>query len=456
MKKIIIIACALLLLPLGLKAQNWRSCLPNATIIDTITSQVPRYLYHDDPWYDSPSLNPSYVLGTAVNIVGHCPTLVAHIFHTDAPLEVIGIAGAPIAEYAGYGPNCITLDTTIEGRLPEFFQLYEATSDTFILVDEVRWDTCSQIRRLFAGEGTSRFGYDVCEAYFAKPVTVEDSFYVGFTTNNNMIYRNQRVEIDLGEGYVMYEYYNIWEHLITMIGAVRCSDGVNPVNTSVKYKPSQVYAIEDSVIIRDTIWYQEEHPNEWWFLWPIFDTTGMACQSVSQLAVTPIENQSTTLTWSAPSGQALWDVEYGHSDAPRSSYTQTRVRPSPYLNLSNLDTGTYYTVYVRTVCDSNEYSAWSDSLVFYVPGDSSNVGIRAVEQYTNLFPNPASDQATVTSSFGVKGIEVYSLKGELMEHSSRDGATVANIDLQRYPAGSYIVRIRTPKGIVARRLEVVR
>ena len=132
------------------------------------------------------------------------------------------------------------------------------------------------------------------------------------------------------------------------------------------------------------------------------------------------------------------------------------MRPSPYLNLSNLDTGTYYTVYVRTVCDSNEYSAWSDSLVFYVPGDSSNVGIRAVEQYTNLFPNPANDQATVTSSFGIKGIEVYSLKGELMEHSTRDGGTVATINLQRYPAGSYIVRIRTAKGIVARHLEVVR
>ena len=207
----------------------------------------------------------------------------------------------------------------------------------------------------------------------------------------------------------------------------------------------------------DTLWHTIEGPEHvWQLLWPIFDTTGMACQSVSQLAVTPIENQSTTLTWSAPSGQTVWDVQYGHSDAPRSGYTQTRVRNTPYLNLSNLDTGTYYTAYVRAMCDIGDYSGWSDSLVFYVPGDSSNVGIRAVEQYTNLFPNPASDQATVTSSFGVKGVEVYSLKGELMEHSTRNGGTIATINLQRYPAGSYIVRIRTAKGIVARHLEVVR
>ena len=452
MKRTIILAFALLLLPLGLKAQHWKSCFPSATITDTINAHVPTYLYHDNPWYDS--LYTAHILGTHVSMPGRVPSVFTHIFITDEPLEVIGIAGAPIAVYAGSGQGRMTMDTTIEGRLPEYFQLYEATPDTFMFMDEVRWDTCSQIRRLFAGEGFSRFGYDVCEAYFTKPVTVEDSFYVGFTTNNDEIYLHQRIEhVEFGD--VVYEYYDVWEHLITAIGSVQCSD-VYPVNNLVKYRPTRVSYLMDSVILMDTIWYQEERPNEWWFLWPIFDTTGMACRSVSQLAVTPIENQSTTLTWSAPSGQALWEVEYGPSDAPRSDYTRTRVRPSPYLNLSNLDTGTYYTAYVRTVCDSGDFSPWSDSIVFYVPGDSSDVGIRAVEQYTNLFPNPASDQATVTSSFGINGIEVYSLKGELMEHSSRDGATVANIDLQRYPAGSYIVRIRTAKGIVARHLEVVR
>lgn len=451
MKRTIIITFALLMLPLGLKAQYWRSCFPGATIIDTINTRVPNYIYHDDPWYNSPIFNPPYTMGTLVDIPGHCPTIAAHIFLTDEPVQVIGIAGTPIAVYVGSGLGRTTLDTTIAGRLPEFFQLYEATADTFMFVDEARWDTCTRIRKLYAGIEQ----YDVCEAYFNKPALVEDSFYVGFTSNNNIVHMNELVTTDIGGGNFIYQYINIYEYLITGLGAVRCDD-VNPVNNSVIYKPSEASYLNDSVIYRDTTWNRLERPTEWWLLWPIFDTTGMACQAVSQLAITPVENQSTTLTWSAPMGQALWEVEYGHSDAPRSSYTQTRVHPSPYLNLSNLDTATYYTAYVRTVCNSGEFSPWSDSIVFYVPGDSSNVGIRTLEQYTNLFPNPASDQATVTSSFGVNGIEVYSLKGELMEHSTRDGATVANIDLQRYPAGSYIVRIRTAKGIVARHLEVVR
>ncbi len=359
-----------------------------------------------------------------------------------------------MAYYEGLFPEAITYDTTIAGREPEFFHLYEATPDTFMLVGEVRWDTCTQIRKYVGPDMT----YDICEAYFFKPVTVEDSFYVGYTLNNNIYHLAQVIFADQWDGSIPVPtgVYTVYEHMVTRYGAIESmNERPRPVNRTVKYK---LYCTNMDPYY-DTLWHYASIPsnsNQWWLLWPIFDTTGMACRSVSQLAVTPIENQSTTLTWSAPSGQIIWDVQYGRSDAPRSGYTQTRVRNTPYLNLSNLDTGTYYTAYVRAMCDIGDYSPWSDSLVFYVPGDSSNVGIRAVEQYTNLFPNPASDQATVTSSFGVKGIEVYSLKGELMEHSTRDGATVATINLQRYPAGSYIVRIRTAKGIVARRLEVVR
>ena len=443
MKRIFIILC--LITPMLLKAQYVPpSAFPGATIIDTIRVEPPNYLCHDDPWYHSVSggrLRSSNVIiatGTSYTIAA----IGGHVFNTDEPLDVVGIAGTPTLSIP-WRIDYVYIDSTVAGRVPEYFQLYEATPDTFMFLDEVRWDTCTQIRKLLAEESY----FDLCEAYFSKPIRVEDSFYVCFTTNNNNIIFGYYYR-DLGD----YTYYTVIEHPLTGMGAIKNWDNnPQPINNTLKFKLSRSIPPYN-----DTLWHYSHLPKLWWLLWPIFDTTGMACQSVSQLAVTPIENQSTTLTWSAPSGQIIWDVQYGHSDAPRSSYTQTRVRNTPYLNLSNLDTGAYYTVFVRAMCDIGDYSNWSDSLVFYVPGDSSNVGIRAVEQYTNLFPNPASDQATVTSSFGVKGIEVYSLKGELMEHSVRDGATVATINLQHYPAGSYIVRIRTAKGIVARHLEVVR
>ena len=57
---------------------------------------------------------------------------------TDAPLKVIGFA-APvwIMKFGGI------IDTTMEGRLPEYFQLYQKEGSNYLKKAETRWDTAT-------------------------------------------------------------------------------------------------------------------------------------------------------------------------------------------------------------------------------------------------------------------------------------------------------------------------
>lgn len=72
-------------------------------------------------------------------------------------------------------------------------------------------------------------------------------------------------------------------------------------------------------------------------------------------------------------------------------------------------------------------------------------------------PNPAAETARVVSSFGMSRIEVYNMAGVLV-HEQRvpDGSLSTTLDLRRWPADAYILRIHTPHGIATKKLTVRR
>ena len=76
---------------------------------------------------------------------------------------------------------------------------------------------------------------------------------------------------------------------------------------------------------------------------------------------------------------------------------------------------------------------------------------------TGVMPNPAAETAKVVSSFGMSRIEAYNMAGERV-HEQRvpDGSLSATLDLRRWPAGAYILRIHTPQGIATKKLSVRR
>ena len=104
---------------------------------------------------------------------------------------------------------------------------------------------------------------------------------------------------------------------------------------------------------------------------------------------------------------------------------------------------------------TNDYSNWSDSIRFYITGDTTQVSIRntVLEEYTQLIPNPASDIVTIFSSFSIRKVEVYSLKGEKVKEEEVKAASI-KMDISDLPKGTYLVKVYTPKGIATKKLVV--
>ncbi|MBR4506822.1 MAG: T9SS type A sorting domain-containing protein [Bacteroidales bacterium] len=89
----------------------------------------------------------------------------------------------------------------------------------------------------------------------------------------------------------------------------------------------------------------------------------------------------------------------------------------------------------------------------YVPDDSTqtDVQLAAWERYVAVQPNPATDKATVLSSVGLKGVEVFDMSGNRVLRLEASGLS-AKLDVGTLPRGTYIVRVQTPIGTTARKL----
>ena len=90
------------------------------------------------------------------------------------------------------------------------------------------------------------------------------------------------------------------------------------------------------------------------------------------------------------------------------------------------------------------------------PGDDPGVGLRQADmlyRYTSVSPNPATQRATVTSSFGLERIEVYDPQGRQTLTLPATGYR-ATLDLSAWPRGTYLLRILTPLGTTTKKLLV--
>ena len=88
--------------------------------------------------------------------------------------------------------------------------------------------------------------------------------------------------------------------------------------------------------------------------------------------------------------------------------------------------------------------------------DTVGIGmVRLLERYVGLQPNPASERVLVTSSFGLRRIEVYNTAGAKVAEQPATGYS-AMLDVAALPEGSYLVRIATPSGNVTKKLLIQR
>ena len=117
-----------------------------------------------------------------------------------------------------------------------------------------------------------------------------------------------------------------------------------------------------------------------------------------------------------------------------------------------------------------DYSVWGSGLdgqrylmlfpIMTPEVDTTSLGTdltpeQMLERYTGVLPNPAAGTAKVVSSFGLASVEAYNAAGSKVCDSPAAGYS-ATIDVSSWPAGTYILRIRTPMGTALKKLTVAR
>ena len=387
------------------------------------------------------------------------PYTIAVPFYTEYPLTVIGIAcgAVKIESLAPEQPD----DT-----LAEYFQLYEATDISFVKVAETRWDTMKTVDKCFefiehgyAG-GISDYEYvPIYETYFDSAVVVQDSFYVAFTQNNEAVHINpNQPDPEYGNYYfhksTRLAYYSIWLRYPLNPNFIPCM----PYG-KIKYAPIEghYYSIHS---IDTTVWYNISVTSEYTPIFPIFDTSAYygpsdTCADVPNFAMLSTDSTSALLSWDSSGHNIGWELAYGIRGTTIDSATILETTSTVY-NLSQLDSGTWYVAYVRAKCDNGGYSNWSDSIEFYIAGDTvSPISIHTtmLEEYTHLMPNPANDVVTIFSSFSINRIEMFALNGVLVERMDCEGLS-SQLTVRDYPKGAYIVKVYTPRGVATKKLVV--
>ena len=110
--------------------------------------------------------------------------------------------------------------------------------------------------------------------------------------------------------------------------------------------------------------------------------------------------------------------------------------------------------------DSNSHDDTQDTIVpggdTIVPGIDTTTAVRQADmlrRYTGVQPNPVRGKVQVVSSFGMTRVEVYDAAGKRRYEGEATGL-VHTVNVEGWPAGTYLVRIHTPLGTATKKLIV--
>ena len=112
--------------------------------------------------------------------------------------------------------------------------------------------------------------------------------------------------------------------------------------------------------------------------------------------------------------------------------------------------------YLVGIADADELVLWAS--------DASGEGTFALEIQEStalqavdgvavvIYPNPATDFVMVNNGTGIDQVRLYSLTGALVLDEAVNGTASHRLDLDRLPAGAYLLSVDTPEGIITERI----
>ena len=406
-------------------------------------------------------------------------------YYTPVPLKIIGVAGVI---FRG------TYDA-VRGRVPredaiqEYFLVYDAIGDSFPLVAQVPWHALDTMRTLHIQAHPRDIGPnpdDTCcstynrgyyfplkEYYLDSAIYVMDSFYVGSSVFGRNLYDDCKTWLVGGRSGTLPFCREVPPCDPEMQDSLYCM----PIGISYKVKG---YSGPDDMILpcpAPSPSFQPEpfYSSPWrWIhapqpvalmIYPIIevDTTvppEWACDTVQNVQAT-VSGTSATVTWDGFPNYSRMLLRYGLRNQPQAGWREVDVTGSTLHTLTDLSPSFIYGVTLKAECDTcKKETPWSSPLYFYVPTDSSGgqgigEGTTTLSRLTFMQPNPARDKVTVTSSFNLTAIDLWTADGVMVYHGMRSGHE-ATVDVSWLRAGTYIVAIHTHNGTTHKRLLIAR
>ena len=437
----------------------------------------PTFYYWGDNWMDNYSeyeFNYGYVDAST-----GCQPEFARYCYTDSVLKVIGIAGVIHFNehkpgWANHVPwlDTFDMDAAYKNMDKEYFRLYETDSNGGMeLLAEESWN---DVTPRYLMETAHDPGWPRCigtlepvrEVYFDSARTVRDSFYVSATNNNQRHHESfPFVTVILVA--------STWNGSVYDLETAANTPGPKPLhfkrklhcidNTDFYHHITDTnwhtfMKNSDGIAGQDTIPYTTmPYTNRFMFIFPIIDTSchgepllpDDSCQAPTGLSFIYSNGGTAVLSWNSPA--SLWDLCIAPQGSTPEQGTITQCNNN-VASITGLDTSLCYTAWVRTRCSASSFSHWSDSVDFCMNGGTVDVP-SVVDSHTFLFPNPASDQVQVASSFRISTVEVYSLSGQLVSRVKADGIS-ATLDTRSLPSATYLVRIATNHGTAVKKLVI--